>query len=228
MHDSNPIETFSHVLHALNRFKLAYAHVIMSTKNDLEHGEVPVPLAALRKEFHGPLVVVANGFTYASATQALAENLADAVAFGRLFITNPDLPERLHLNGPLAALDEATLYGGAKNGIYRLARNGATIRRKMMNIQTEAMLPKTLKRVGIAADHGGFELKEFLAGKFLAAGYEVTDFGDRQLKSDDGYPDFIVPLARAVAAGTVDRGVGICGSEVGASITANKVDGVRA
>jgi ribose 5-phosphate isomerase B len=48
------------------------------------------------------------------------------------------------------------------------------------------------------------------------------------LKSDDGYPDFIVPLARAVAAGTVDRGVGICGSEVGASITANKVDGVRA
>jgi ribose 5-phosphate isomerase B len=98
----------------------------------------------------------------------------------------------------------------------------------MMNIQTEAMLPKTLKRVGIAADHGGFELKEFLAGKLRAAGYEATDFGDRQLKSDDDYPDFIIPLARAVAAGTVDRGVGICGSGVGASITANKVDGVRA
>ena len=98
----------------------------------------------------------------------------------------------------------------------------------MMNIQTEAILPKPLKRVGIAADHGGFELKEFLAGKLRAAGYEVTDFGDRELKSDDDYPDFIIPLARAVAAGTVDRGVGICGSGVGASIAANKVAGVRA
>ena len=78
------------------------------------------------------------------------------------------------------------------------------------------------QRVGIAADHGGFELKEFLAGKLRGAGYEVTDFGDRQLKSDDDYPDFIIPLARAVAAGTVDRGVGICGSGVGASIAANK------
>jgi len=98
----------------------------------------------------------------------------------------------------------------------------------MMNRQTDAMLPKPLKRVGIAADHGGFELKEFLAGKLREAGYEVTDFGDRQLKADDDYPDFVIPLARAVAAGTVDRGVGICGSGVGASIAANKVAGVRA
>ena len=98
----------------------------------------------------------------------------------------------------------------------------------MMSIQVEAILPKMLKRVGIAADHGGFELKEFLAGKLRAAGYEVTDFGDRKLNSADDYPDFIIPLARAVAAGTVDRGVGICGSGVGASIAANKVAGVRA
>ena len=98
----------------------------------------------------------------------------------------------------------------------------------MMNRQTDAMLPKPLKRVGIAADHGGFELKEFLAGKLREAGYEVTDFGDRQLKADDDYPDFVIPLARAVAAGTVDRGVCICGSGVGASIAANKVAGVRA
>jgi len=98
----------------------------------------------------------------------------------------------------------------------------------MMSVQAEAILPKPLKRIGVAADHGGFELKEFLAGKLRVAGFEVTDFGDRQLKSDDDYPDFIIPLARAVAAGTVDRGVGICGSGVGASITANKVAGVRA
>ena len=98
----------------------------------------------------------------------------------------------------------------------------------MMSVQAQDILRKSLKRVGIAADHGGFELKEFLAGKLRETGYEVTDFGDRQLKSDDDYPDFIIPLARAVAAGTVDRGVGICGSGVGASIAANKVAGVRA
>jgi ribose 5-phosphate isomerase B len=98
----------------------------------------------------------------------------------------------------------------------------------MMHVQPEAILPKPLQRVGVAADHGGFELKEFLAGKLRAAGYEVADFGDRELKSDDDYPDFVIPLARAVAAGTVDRGIGICGSGVGASIAANKVAGVRA
>jgi len=115
MHDSNPLETFSHVLHELNRFKLAYAHVIVSTKDDLEHGAVPVPLAALRKEFHGPLIV-ANGFTYATANQVLEEGLADAVAFGRLFIANPDLPERFRLDAPLNPLDQEKLYGGARKG----------------------------------------------------------------------------------------------------------------
>ena len=89
-------------------------------------------------------------------------------------------------------------------------------------------LQLTIQRVGIAADHGGFELKGFLAGKLRESGYELTDFGDRQLNADDDYPDFIIPLARAVAAGTVERGVGICGSGVGASIAANKVAGVRA
>ena len=98
----------------------------------------------------------------------------------------------------------------------------------MMNVQNEALLPKPLKRVGLAADHGGFELKEFLAGKLREAGYEVIDYGDGPPKEDDDYPDFIVPLARAVAAGTVKRGIGICGSGVGAAVCANKVAGVRA
>jgi ribose 5-phosphate isomerase B len=61
-----------------------------------------------------------------------------------------------------------------------------------------------------------------------AAGYKVIDFGDRRLQADDDYPDFVVPLARAVADGDVTRGVAICGSGVGASVTANKVAGVRA
>jgi ribose 5-phosphate isomerase B len=89
-------------------------------------------------------------------------------------------------------------------------------------------LPKTPKRVGVAADHGGYELKEQLARTLQDAGYEVVDFGDGQPTLDDDYPDFVEPLARAVANGTVDRGVAICGSGVGACVVANKVPGVRA
>jgi ribose 5-phosphate isomerase B len=83
-------------------------------------------------------------------------------------------------------------------------------------------------RVGIAADHGGFELKEKLAAQLHSAGHEVVDFGARQLTADDDYPDFVIPLAKAVAAEKVDRGVAVCGSGVGASICASKIKGVRA
>ncbi len=84
------------------------------------------------------------------------------------------------------------------------------------------------KRIGIAADHGGYDLKEYLRKMLRDAGHEVVDFGDGPPKSDDDYPDFVVPLARAVAGGNVDRGVAVCGSGVGASVAANKVAGVRA
>lgn len=83
-------------------------------------------------------------------------------------------------------------------------------------------------RVGIAADHGGFGLKEDLVAQLRAAGHDVVDFGADKLSPDDDYPDFVVPLAEAVAAGTVERGVAVCGSGVGASICANKIPGVRA
>jgi len=82
--------------------------------------------------------------------------------------------------------------------------------------------------VGIATDHGGFALKGELMAKLRAAGHEVTDFGAHSLNPGDDYPDFIVPLANAIIAGQVERGVAICGSGVGASVCANKVKGVRA
>jgi ribose 5-phosphate isomerase B len=82
--------------------------------------------------------------------------------------------------------------------------------------------------VGIATDHGGFGLKEELLARIRAAGHEVVDFGAHSLNPDDDYPDYIVPLAQAVAAGKVDRGLAICGSGVGASVCANKVKGARA
>jgi ribose 5-phosphate isomerase B len=83
-------------------------------------------------------------------------------------------------------------------------------------------------RIGVAADHGGFGLKEDLAARLRAAGHDVIDFGARTLEPGDDYPDFVIPLANAVAAGTVTRGLAVCGSGVGASICASKVSGVRA
>ncbi len=82
-------------------------------------------------------------------------------------------------------------------------------------------------KIGIAADHGGFELKEILFS-FLAKNHEVKDFGATAFNKGDDYPDFIVPMARALAANEIERGIAICGSGVGASIAANKVNGVRA
>jgi ribose 5-phosphate isomerase B len=83
-------------------------------------------------------------------------------------------------------------------------------------------------RIGIAADHGGFELKVQLVAALTFAGYRVKDFGAFELTDGDDYPDFVVPLAKAVSVGKVTRGLAICGSGVGACIAANKVHGVRA
>lgn len=83
-------------------------------------------------------------------------------------------------------------------------------------------------KIGIATDHGGFGLKEELLTRLLAAGHEVVDFGAHSLVSDDDYPDYVFPLAHAVVAGEVERGIAICGSGVGASVCANKVPGIRA
>jgi ribose 5-phosphate isomerase B len=82
--------------------------------------------------------------------------------------------------------------------------------------------------VGIAADHGGFDLKTALTKSLRTAGYAVEDFGAHRFDAADDYPDFIIPLARAVATARVERAVALCGSGVGASVAANKIAGVRA
>ena len=87
---------------------------------------------------------------------------------------------------------------------------------------------KELMRIGIAADHGGFELKVQLLAALILAGYMVKDFGAWELVDGDDYPDFVVPLAKAVSSGKMNRGLAICGSGVGACVAANKVPGVRA
>lgn len=85
-----------------------------------------------------------------------------------------------------------------------------------------------MPKIGVAADHGGFELKEELVKLLKASGYDILDFGALKLTPDDDYPDFVIPLARAVARGEVGKGLAICGSGVGACVAANKVAGVRA
>jgi ribose 5-phosphate isomerase B len=83
-------------------------------------------------------------------------------------------------------------------------------------------------RIGIAADHGGYAMKERLAAELTAEGHGVVDFGAKTLDPGDDYPDFVIPLATAVSAGRVERGIALCTSGVGACIAANKVSGVRA
>ncbi len=83
-------------------------------------------------------------------------------------------------------------------------------------------------KIGIAADHGGYDLKEIVSTFLKNLGYEITDYGAYELDTKDDYPDFIIPLARAIASKEVERGIAICGSGVGASVAANKVAGVRA
>ncbi|MDE3157070.1 MAG: RpiB/LacA/LacB family sugar-phosphate isomerase [Acidobacteriota bacterium] len=83
-------------------------------------------------------------------------------------------------------------------------------------------------RVGISADHGGFAMKAHILQLLRTLGHEVVDFGAATFDPADDYPDFVIPMARAVAAGQVERGIALCGSGVGACIAANKVPGVRA
>ena len=83
-------------------------------------------------------------------------------------------------------------------------------------------------QIAIGADHAGFTLKEQLKPWLEAAGHQVTDLGAHDLDPEDDYPDFAAAVARFVQAGQAQRGIICCGSGVGASITANKVPGVRA
>jgi RpiB/LacA/LacB family sugar-phosphate isomerase len=83
-------------------------------------------------------------------------------------------------------------------------------------------------RVGIAADHGGFDLKKEIILRLRGSEHEVVDFGALHLDPADDYPDFVLPLAQAIAKGEVERGIALCGSGVGACVAANKVSGVRA
>lgn len=83
-------------------------------------------------------------------------------------------------------------------------------------------------KVAIAADHGGYDLKQALIEEARSAGHEVLDLGAHQYEPTDDYPDYARYVCQAIQHGQADRGVILCGSGVGAAIAANKHRGVRA
>lgn len=115
MTDSNPEAIFGYVAGQLNRFHLAYLHIVDALEGDIRHGAKVVSLDLLRKAYHGKLMVC-GGYDQARAEATLKEGLADTVAFGQLYIANPDLVERFQQHAPLNTPDPNTFYGGDAKG----------------------------------------------------------------------------------------------------------------
>lgn len=115
MSDSNPEALFSYLLAQLSPLNLAYLHLVDALEGDIRHGAKVVELALLRQAYQGKLIVC-GGYDAARAEQALASGLTDAVAFGELYIANPDLVARFQANAPLNKPDPATYYGGDEKG----------------------------------------------------------------------------------------------------------------
>ncbi|WP_300302554.1 alkene reductase [Ferrovibrio sp.] len=113
--DSNPQPVFNYVVEQLDKLNLVYIHVIEGATGGDRNFGAGFDYEALHKRFRNTWIVN-NGYTLESAQQALAGKRADLVAFGRPFISNPDLVARLRHNAPLAPLDRATLYGGGAKG----------------------------------------------------------------------------------------------------------------
>jgi len=123
MQDSDPLALFSRVISRLGAQKIAYLHLIEARAHGDQDERQTVwskpgaaPTAALFRPWFPGVLIGAGGFSYESATQAIEQGTVDAVAFGRLFIANPDLPRRFELRAPLNRYDRSTFYGGGAKG----------------------------------------------------------------------------------------------------------------
>jgi N-ethylmaleimide reductase len=120
IYDDNPEETFGYIAERLSDYGLAYLHIVNPATEQMQKGQEPDPRALnmvklIRKKYKGTLMV-AGGFQSDTAAQWLREGLADLIAFGRKFIANPDLPERIRMSAPLNVDDPTTYYGGGEKG----------------------------------------------------------------------------------------------------------------
>lgn len=115
MHDADPEATFSYVINALNDFNLAYVHLLETSEADLRHGGRELPTRIFRPIYRGHLMV--NwAYTKETGNAAIARGDADLVSYGKLFIANPDLPQRFRQDAPLNQPDPSTFYGGDERG----------------------------------------------------------------------------------------------------------------
>jgi N-ethylmaleimide reductase len=115
MRDSDPRTTFGSMIRALDEYDLAYLHLMEPMESDRRHGSPAIPTREFRPLYHGNLLVNAE-YDGPGAQAAIADGHADAVAFGRSFLANPDLPERLRRGAALNEPDPATFYGGDERG----------------------------------------------------------------------------------------------------------------
>ncbi len=113
--DSNPMETYSYLVERLNRYGLVYIHTIEGATQGSRDEPPGFSFQQLRRQFQG-LYMANNGYTRDLALRARRENLADLICFGRPFIANPDLVERLRTGAPLADAPKETWYGGGAHG----------------------------------------------------------------------------------------------------------------
>ncbi len=118
--DDNPEATFGYIAERLSDYGLAYLHIVNPAMEQMQNGQEPDPRALetvklIRKKYKGTLIM-AGGFQADSAARWLREGLADLIAFGRKFIANPDLPERIRVGAPLNVDDPTTYYGGGEKG----------------------------------------------------------------------------------------------------------------
>jgi N-ethylmaleimide reductase len=120
IHDDDPEATFGTIAERLNHYRLAYLHMVNPALEQMQSGKEPDPAAlsmvkTIREKFKGTLIV-AGGFQADTAARWLREGKADLIAFGRKFIANPDLPERLRAGAAFNADDPTTYYGGGEKG----------------------------------------------------------------------------------------------------------------
>ncbi|PSR17357.1 alkene reductase [filamentous cyanobacterium CCP3] len=115
MTDSDPRATFGYAVQALNQFKLAYLHLLEPSESDLRHGGTAIPTKEFRPLYDG-LLMVNWDYDQESGNQAIASGDADLVSYGKLFIANPDLPERFAKQAPLNEPNPDTFYGGGAEG----------------------------------------------------------------------------------------------------------------
>ena len=118
--EADPMPLYTHVVQALNPLGLAYLHFIEPRSSgagraEVNHQNVPSAMVLFRPIWKG-ILITAGGFTGETANAAIADGHADAIAFGRIFISNPDLPRRLREGLPLTPYNRATFYGGEEKG----------------------------------------------------------------------------------------------------------------